>query len=868
MGTRCCVICVCLAVCPATRLAAQARSAASLAVTVVDPSGALVPQASMTVISRNGSPVATPRTYTSLSGRIVADDLQPGRYTVRVDATGFASELLDDVRIGSGPVRRTVRLELPVLSESLTVDPDPQGAVLDPRGFSTFLSREQIDALPDDPRDLAQALLDLAPPGAVIRIDGFTGGVMPPKSQILSIRLPRIDAYAAEDHGGLAGLSFIDIVTTPGGGRIQGTTEIAVRHGVLNARNPLAPRRSPESLQLAGIALDGPLLPARVSFAVSVRAGWQRQTATIHAALPGGGLLSEPVTRPQQWLTASGRVAARLGATQTLRVSWSSDRRLSRNLGAGDFNLRERAYRSSTSDATIRVAAGGPVGRRMFMETRMQLGWSGTRLVPDLHAPTVRVLDAFSSGGAQVAGGGRTFGLRVASDLDYARRAHAWRFGVLVERDAYYSNRRTNDLGTYTFASLDDFQAGRPASYTRRIGDPEVRYRNAQLGVYAQDDYRASRSVLLSYGIRYERQTLVAGAGRLLPRAGIIWSPFRSGSTAVRVGSGVFSDWLAADVYERSLLLDGTRQHEIHVRFPSYPEPASGEQAAPRERTLLAGDLRLPAAAAMSIGVERQFAHGVRISATYGLRRGWYLLRGHNLNAPVGGRRPDPTSGNVIEARNEAALRARTLTVHLATTTAPARTQLSATYLLSDGRTNSAGAFSPPADASGLAAEWGPTGPAHLLVGTVTARVIEPLTIALTPRWRSGLPYTITTGRDDNGDGLFTDRPAETPRNSARTPPHWEVGARVSFVVQFGRSDMTGPRLPSAGADAESARAGSVSAGTSGARYRVEIFASARNVTNRPSYAALGSVMGSPFFGRPTVALDPRRIDIGARVGF
>jgi hypothetical protein len=288
----------------------------------------------------------------------------------------------------------------------------------------------------------------------------------------------------------------------------------------------------------------------------------------------------------------------------------------------------------------------------------------------------------------------------------------------------------------------------------------------------------------------------------------------------------------------------------------------------PRERYLLARDRRLPLVAAGSVGVEQQFGSLARVYATYGLRTAHFLLRGHNLNAPVDRRRPDPESGNVVEARDGAALRARTLTVSLVTTGAPGLPRVTAAYVFSRSQTNTQGAFAVPADAERIEEEWGPIGPGHVLTASVTTRVIGPLALALTPRWRSGLPYTITTGRDDNGDGLFTDRPPGSTRNAARTTPHWEIDARLSFVLQLGRDRTAEPRLPSAGTDAESARAGGVTAAAPGARYRVEVFASARNVTNTPSYAAFGSVIGSPFFGQPTVALDPRRVELGARVSF
>ena len=68
-----------------------------------------------------------------------------------------------------------------------------------------MLTREQIDALPDDPDEMEAVLKAMAPPGSTIRVDGFTGGKLPPKSQIRSIRLPRMDMFAAQNHGGMSG---------------------------------------------------------------------------------------------------------------------------------------------------------------------------------------------------------------------------------------------------------------------------------------------------------------------------------------------------------------------------------------------------------------------------------------------------------------------------------------------------------------------------------------------------------------------------------------------------------------------------------------------------------------------------------------
>ena len=79
--------------------------------------------------------------------------------------------------------------------------------------FTSELTPQEIAELPDDPDELQQVLDQMAGPGATMRVNGFTGGRLPPKSQIRSIRF-RMNSFDAEYHEG--GGFGIDIVTKPG----------------------------------------------------------------------------------------------------------------------------------------------------------------------------------------------------------------------------------------------------------------------------------------------------------------------------------------------------------------------------------------------------------------------------------------------------------------------------------------------------------------------------------------------------------------------------------------------------------------------------------------------------------------------------
>jgi len=138
--------------------------------------------------------------------------------------SGFETVTVKDVRVRAGDNKQKISLPLKRVDEAVTVGRDKQSAALDPLGssFSTVLTREQIAALPDDPDEMEAALKAMSPPGAVMRVDGFTGGKLPPKSQIRSIRLPRMDQMAAQNHGGIGGMMHIDVMTQPGNGPIAG----------------------------------------------------------------------------------------------------------------------------------------------------------------------------------------------------------------------------------------------------------------------------------------------------------------------------------------------------------------------------------------------------------------------------------------------------------------------------------------------------------------------------------------------------------------------------------------------------------------------------------------------------------------------
>ena len=51
-------------------------------------------------------------------------------------------------------------------------------------------------------------------------------------------------------------------------------------------------------------------------------------------------------------------------------------------------------------------------------------------------------------------------------------------------------------------------------------------------------------------------------------------------------------------------------------------------------------------------------------------------------------------------------------------------------------------------------------------------------------------------------------------------------------------------------------------------RFRVGFYVQAQNLTNHNNYAGYSGTMTSPFFGQPTMVMNPRKVDMGMQFNF
>ena len=864
--------------------AQQRQPTGTLRIVVKDPSGAVIPGALVEVNGAEERTAAVVRADLPSNGQGIAtaEDLVPGRYAVAVAFPGFERLVMPDVRVRSGGNQRDAVLAIQKIDESVSVGRDKATVASDPRNdrFNTVLSRDQINALPDDPDEMERGLKEMAGPGATLRVDGFRGGRLPPKSQIRSIRFSR-DMYAAENH--TAGMVFVDIVTQPGLGPMSASMDFLFRDDALNARNAYVTKKGPEQTQQYTFNLSGTLLKERTSFSLSATGASLYDSANVNAYGPDGSRSLGAIRRPADRINFTGRLDHALTKAHTLRANVQSNGNEQRNLGVGGFELGDRSYSRTTDDSMLRLSESGPWSRNFFGENRLQLRHQQSTSRSDIDARAIRVLDTFTAGGAQQAGGRESLEMEWATNVDWTKGRHAIRAGLLVEGGAYNSDTRTNYLGTFTFTTMADYEAGRPATYTQRLGDPLVEYSHWQAGFFVQDDWRARSNLTLSGGLRQEVQSRLHDAVNFAPRVGFTWSPFKNGRTTVRGGGGIFHDWLESETYEQVLRVDGTRQQDLVITNPGFPDPFAGgaaQQVLPASRYVLAGGLVMPHRVMGNVGLSYQFSPRLGTNISYSRTRGENRFRGRNINAPLNGVRPDPMVGNVTQVEATGNMRGETFVAGVNFQVPARRIMVFANYARLEQESDSDGPFTLPANSYDLGNEWGPVAgvPRHSVSGMVSAPLIRNMRLSLSGGIRSGTPYNITTGRDDNGDTVFNDRPEGVGRNAARSEMTWEVGGRLSYAFGFGRRQggAAGGGAPGqpvmivqrVGGASGSEVSGSFGGGAEDKRVRFEVFASGSNIFNAVNRVGYSGVMTSPFFGQPTAAMPGRRIDVGMRVGF
>jgi iron complex outermembrane receptor protein len=157
----------------------HAQSSASLTGTVLDPRGVPLPGAA--VILHNEATGATQKMNSDGTGKYAFSNVAPGKYTVQVDATGFATSQTP-VQVAAGqPTDVPVKLELGNVSEEITVEASeansvagtlaPMDALLAETSARTEITQTMISNFMSPVADYGEAV-QMAPSTFTLSSDG------------------------------------------------------------------------------------------------------------------------------------------------------------------------------------------------------------------------------------------------------------------------------------------------------------------------------------------------------------------------------------------------------------------------------------------------------------------------------------------------------------------------------------------------------------------------------------------------------------------------------------------------------------------------------------------------------------------------
>ncbi|MEQ1762909.1 MAG: TonB-dependent receptor [Pyrinomonadaceae bacterium] len=443
--------------------------------------------------------------------------------------------------------------------------------------------------------------------------------------------------------------------------------------------------------------------------------------------------------------------------------------------------------------------------------------------------------------------------VQAQNNLTHVNGGHLFKFGagVTISR-----NSRTADVfARYTFSSIQAYLDARngihPRSYTRyneSSGDPSLRLGSAFLNLFAQDDWKVTSRLKLTYGARYDLYKVPEGdpsaafpttrrfnvdKDNLAPRFAAVYL-LHGGErpTVVRAAGGMYYEQPWLDMYEQALRQNGSPAYFNFTVSPTSPSAPNfpavfppGLQLSNQDVEIVASDLENLYAVHANIQLEQAISGNVSIAAGYFHSGGRHISAYRSINyipirhladgRPVFSQivnpatRFDPRFNNILIAESAGTSSYDALTVQLIARNLKG-VNISAHYTLSKATDdapeqniafpNGTNLFlANPLDRS---FERGRsfTDQRHTFAVSMVAqpkfevrsnflrRVLNHNQLAVIATANSGYAFNIVSETDLNADGFRHDRPLGIARNSGTTPPIFNLDLRYSRFVPMGGS--------------------------------------------------------------------------------
>lgn len=877
---------------------------------VVDPTGAVVPRAQIRLFHRGH----VQETQSRSDGRYSIRTLAPRSYTVRVTAKGFAPLTIPGVSLTAGRVRElTLPLSIATNHEEVIVAARVQGVGVgaDQSPGSMVFKGSDLDALSEDPNVLQSELQQLAsaaagPNGGQIYIDGFAGGRLPPKSSILEVRVNQNPFSAEFDR---VGYGRVEIITKPGTLTMHGSLSGYGNTSATNTANPLVSQQPDYNLYSYTATLSGPLGKKASYFLSAFQLNSQNQNI-VDAVNPQNTAanITQAVPSPSRAMILNPRFDVQIG-NHTLSFRDYFYRTTLSGSGVGALNLLRQAIDLNDKENTFQLSDTIVINPRLLNEAHFQWRRVRNNQSATYTTPAVIVTGAFTNGGNSA---GVFLDHQDIFELQNYSTAtvgnHTLRFGARVRayKDANYSTAGSN--GMYTFNSIADYQAQKPAQYYATvISNPLARVLLFDGSAFFQDDWRLKPNLMIGLGVRFESQNWIQDHADWAPRLALAWSPGQQGNnaakTVIRAGYGWFYDRFtvpsafnstAGVPYVIQAIRDNRIKQQSYVLNnpgfynPNAPAPPSSlissSSSVPSYHTI---DPHFHSALDMQagVGIDHQFTREISTNVTYLYTRGIHQYLTNNVTAPAFNEATYTVTGATPAAYNYQFQSGGIFKQNQLIVTTSIQTRcfvLNGTYTLNQAKSDTQGVNSFPSVAQNPALDYGRASFGVRHRATLLNSYTAPFGIVFASLFeaQSGTPYNLTIGNDLTGNNQFNARPGYgvcgvpgiiSTRYGCLDPNPAGKGERIvpygvgtgpaNFLLDLRASKVfgIGPRIKTA-ADGKTMESDNRGLGSGGAairldesaprKYNLTLVVGASNLLNIVNLSAPNGVLLSPIFNK------------------
>jgi Carboxypeptidase regulatory-like domain/TonB dependent receptor-like, beta-barrel len=807
-----------------TRTAAQSASGA-LRGRVTDPSGAVVAKATVSVTSAGGS---AKYAETNRDGEYEIKGLAPGAYTVKVLAPSFAPLERHSVAVVANRVE-TLNLSLQIAQQrqQVTVSAEATHLSVSPENnaSSLVLKGKALEALSDDPDEMQAELEALAGPaagpnGGQIYIDGFTGGQLPPKQDILEIHVNQNPFSAEYDK---VGYGRIEIITKPGASQYHGGLFADGNDSAFNTLSPFVSEEPSYHSEFFNGNLGGPL-GHKASFFFDIFRRDINDSSIVNAFQLSPSFapvpFSQAILNPQTRMNITPRVDFQLSPKNVLAVRYDRWSNTGVNNGIGQFSLPSQGFNTNNVEQSLEANDTQVVSDRTVNQLRFRYQHENDGQTPQSLLPAVDVLGAFTSGGnAQGKTADTENNYELQNLTTIALGKHTVMFGGRLRDWNDQNTSNSNFNGAFTFPTINAYalmeqglkqgltfqqiqaEGGGPSQFSITGGTPQANVSLVDLGVYGEDDWRMRPNISLSLGLRFESQNDIHDHADFAPRLGFAWGLGHSNTpkTVLRTGFGIFYDRFEMEEVLQAERLNGVNQQQYLVANPTFfgtipPISTLATYATTPAVYQIDSGLRAPYTIQTAVGIERQVTRKITASVTYLNSHGVHQLLLRNINTPLPGlyNPADPSfgrpfanvdacalvpavatcdtgfDGNIYQYESDGLYNQNEVIANFRVIEGP-RLMLSGFYTLNYADSDAAGInsnsgalnsfVSNPYD---ILADYGRAAfdirNRAVLFGAITL----PFGFRLMPFIiaNSGTPYNITLGQDLLGTSIFNQRPA------------------------------------------------------------------------------------------------------------